>query len=78
MSCPEQKEKLRAQLREAYGRIVYSNTTHLKAVDKLILKNNRMKSCQIALPAAGEAPGSLAGSPRPGPSYLHLFSMKDF
>ena len=51
MSCPEQKEKLRAQLREAYGRIVYSNTTHLKAVDKLILKNNRMKSCQIALSA---------------------------
>lgn len=51
MNSSEQKEQLRAQLREAYGRIVYSNTTHLKAVDKLISKNNRMKSWQIALSA---------------------------
>lgn len=51
MDTLEQKEKIRAQLREAYGRIVYSNTTHLKAIDKLILKNNRTKIWQIVLSA---------------------------
>lgn len=51
MHFPEYKDKLRAQLRESYGRVVYSNTTHLKVVDKLITKNNRMKTIQIVLSA---------------------------
>lgn len=51
MDSSEQREQLKAQLREAYGRVVYSYTTHLKTVDILISRNNKMKSCQIALSA---------------------------
>lgn len=45
------REGLRSQLKEAYGRIVYSYTTNWKMVDSLIKKNRRIKYWQIALSA---------------------------
>lgn len=47
MNNQQQVGKLRTQLREAYGRVTYSYTTHLKAVDLLNEKNNKMKRYQI-------------------------------
>ncbi|NKC68050.1 SLATT domain-containing protein [Vagococcus fluvialis] len=58
MDNKEQKEKLRTQLREAYGRVTYAYTTQLKAVDlinnkntDMQIKNNTMKVWQIILSA---------------------------
>ena len=45
------KEALVNQIREAFGRITYSYTTHLKFMNRLILKNKAIKHMQIALSA---------------------------
>lgn len=45
----EYKEKLRVQLREAYGRIVYTYTTHRKYIDNLTKRFKLMKCVQIIL-----------------------------
>lgn len=45
------KKDLRVQVREAYGRLVYTYTTHLKQVEQLTKKNQRIKYWQIALSA---------------------------
>lgn len=47
----QQKDALRMQIREAYGRVVYTYTTHLKKADHLVIKNKRIKRWQIALSA---------------------------
>ncbi len=43
--------KLESQIREAYGRIVYTFTCHNKIVHRLLKKNNRIKVWQIILSA---------------------------
>ncbi|MEN1990277.1 SLATT domain-containing protein [Paenibacillus hubeiensis] len=43
--------KIESQLREAYGRIVYTLTCHNKIVQRLLLKNNNIKIWQIILSA---------------------------
>lgn len=45
------KEALRTQIREAYGRIVYTYTTHLKKMNRLDKKHRRIKCAQILLSA---------------------------
>lgn len=45
------KEGLKVQIREAYGRIVYTYTTHLKQAEQLSQVNKRIKHWQIALSA---------------------------
>lgn len=45
------KEALRTQIREAYGRIVYTYTTHLKKMNRLDNTNRRIKYAQILLSA---------------------------
>ncbi|MEY9141797.1 SLATT domain-containing protein [Mammaliicoccus lentus] len=43
--------KLESQIREAYGRIVYTFTCHNYIVQRLLKKNNRIKVYQIVLSA---------------------------
>ena len=43
--------KLESQIREAYGRVVYTQTCHDKIIEKLFKKNNRIKIGQIILSA---------------------------
>lgn len=43
--------KLESQIREAYGRVVYTLTCHNKIVQRLLSKNNTIKVCQIVLSA---------------------------
>lgn len=50
-SSPSHKKDLKVQLREAYGRVVYTQTTHLKQVEQLTNKNQRIKYWQIGLSA---------------------------
>jgi hypothetical protein len=45
------KEALRTQIREAYGRIVYTYTTHLKKMNRLDKKYRNIKYAQITLSA---------------------------
>jgi len=45
------KEALRTQVREAYGRIVYTYTTHLKKMNRLDNNNRYIKYAQILLSA---------------------------
>lgn len=45
------RDGLKIQIKEAYGRVVYTYTTHLKMVDTLIAKNRNIKYAQIALSA---------------------------
>lgn len=44
-------EKLESQIREAYGRIVYTFTCHNKMTQRLLKKNSSIKICQIVLSA---------------------------
>ncbi len=44
-------KKLYTQLAESHGKVVYTYTTHLKMVDRLIKKNHRIKYAQIAFSA---------------------------
>ena len=45
------RRKLKTQIREAYGRLVYTYTAHWKQIDRLVSKNNRIKASQIVLSA---------------------------
>ena len=45
------RDGLRSQIKEAYGRVVYTYTAHWKMVDALVIKNKRIKYAQIALSA---------------------------
>lgn len=45
------KKDLKVQVREAYGRLVYTYTTHLKQVEQLTKKNQKIKYWQIGLSA---------------------------
>lgn len=45
------RDCLLVQLREAYGRVVYTYTTHLKMMNHLIEKNAKIKNTQIFLSA---------------------------
>ena len=47
----QHKEALNTQLREAYGRLVYTFTTHLKMMNRLVCKNRKIKYAQIILSA---------------------------
>lgn len=48
-SLTEEEELLEAQLRELYGRVVYSHKTHLKCADILEDRNDWIKFAQIGL-----------------------------
>lgn len=41
--------KLESQLREAYGRVTYSQTCHDKSINRIVKLDNRIKVCQIVL-----------------------------
>lgn len=45
------KQDMKSQIREAYGKLVYTYTTHLKQVELLTKKNKRIKHWQIFLSA---------------------------
>lgn len=45
------RDGLKVQLKEAYGRVVYTYTAHWKMVDALEKKNRRIKYAQIGLSA---------------------------
>lgn len=45
------KEALETQIREAYGRLVYTYTTHLKQAERLTNRNRYVKYWQIGLSA---------------------------
>ena len=45
------KRDLKVQIREAFGRVVYTYTTHLKQAEFLVKKNKRIKIWQIFLSA---------------------------
>lgn len=47
----QQKQNLEVQLREAYGRVTYTYTTHLKLMNRLDKKNKCLKYLQITLSA---------------------------
>lgn len=44
-----QKEMLEAQIRECFGRVVYSHKTHEKCADILLARNSRIKIWQLVL-----------------------------
>jgi len=50
-SQSSQGYKLESQIREAYGRVVYTFTCHNKIVQRLLSLNNNIKVCQIVLSA---------------------------
>lgn len=47
----QHRDNLYAQIRECYGRLVYTYTTHNKKMNYLELKNKQLKACQIVLSA---------------------------
>ena len=47
----ESKQALEGQLRECFGRVVYSHKTHEKQVDILVKRLSRLKWVQIILSA---------------------------
>lgn len=51
MDTIQQKHGLEVQLREAYGRVTYTYTAHLKLMNRLDQKNKCLKSVQITLSA---------------------------
>jgi hypothetical protein len=48
---PQSRSILEGQLRESYGRVVYSHKTHEKCADILLLKQDRIRLAQIILSA---------------------------
>ena len=50
-NSPEPKQVLEGQLRELYGRVVYSHKTHEKCADILLFWLSIIKWCQIILSA---------------------------
>lgn len=51
MKMTENEKVLEGQLRECYGRVVYSHKTHEKCADILLNLHNRIKLAQIVLSA---------------------------
>ena len=47
----ERRDLLDAQLREAFGRVVYTHKAHEKEADTLLARLSKIKFCQIVLPA---------------------------
>jgi len=47
----QHKENLLIQIRESYGKVVYTYTTHLKMIHRLADKNKIIKYCQIGFSA---------------------------
>lgn len=68
----EYKKKLESQIREAYGRVVYTETCHNKKVNFLELKNKRIKFWQIVLSALST--GGFFSSVALEKKYLTLLS----
>lgn len=64
------KEALRTQIREAYGRIVYTYTTHLKKMNRLDKYNRRIKNAQIGLSVIST--GGILASMVTNPFFLSL------
>jgi len=54
------KKALDDQIRDSYGRVTYTYTTHQKATARLVLKNKAIKYIQIALSAIST--GGIIGS----------------
>ena len=52
---PDSRKVLEGQLRECYGRVVYSHKTHEKCADILLTKFSRIKLWQIILSAVTTA-----------------------
>ena len=52
---PESRRILEGQLRECYGRVVYSHKTHEKCADILLSRLSRIKLWQIVLSAVTTA-----------------------
>lgn len=50
-SPTSQGYKLESQIREAYGRVTYTQTSHDKIISRLLKTNNRVKILQIILSA---------------------------
>ena len=50
-SLADQRNVLNAQLRELYGRVVYSHKVHEKEADILLARLSKVKLAQIVLPA---------------------------
>lgn len=48
-SWDSQGYKLESQLREAYGRVTYSQTCQDKSINRIVKLDNRIKICQIVL-----------------------------
>lgn len=68
----EEKKSLEIQLREAYGRVTYTYTTHLKQADRLISKNKLLKCIQIGLSAF--TTGGLLGKIFTNNNFLTIFA----
>ena len=51
VASSQHREALVTQLREAYGRLVYTYTTHLKMAARLASRNRQIKCAQIILSA---------------------------
>lgn len=47
----QHKKALIVQIREAYGRVLYTYTSHLKIMNRLVKRNKKIKYTQIALSA---------------------------
>ena len=69
------KRDLKVQIREAFGRVVYTYTTHLKQAEFLVKKNKRIRIWQIFLSAisTGGFLGAIASAER-GPGTAARFS----
>lgn len=52
---PQSRAILEGQLREQYGRVVYSHKTHEKCADILLLRHDRIRLAQIVLSAVTTA-----------------------
>lgn len=52
---PQSRSVLEGQLRESYGRVVYSHKTHEKCADILLTRHSRIKLAQIILSATTTA-----------------------
>jgi len=61
---PQSRSILEGQLRECYGRVIYSHKTHEKCADILLCRLSRIKLAQIILSAitAGGFIGTLLGA----------------
>lgn len=51
VNYPDYKAKLRSQIQEEYGKVVYTYTCHFEIVDRLQKRNNCMKWWQLILSA---------------------------